>query len=681
MKLPSVWLIVRRELRDQLRDRRTLFLVFGMPVLLYPLLGFAVLQVIGKFESGLKMRVGVVGRAHLPAQPLFLDANDKYFAAGLFAQPERQRRFEAMVDDGWTDGDLRSGRLDALVGIPEGAAATLAAGGSVTIDIRFNGADQRSVACYQETAALVDTWGRLVADDRLARLRQPADYFMPVRRSGPETADVATRAQLAGALWGRLLPFILTLMALTGAFYPAVDLCAGEKERGTLETLLVSPAGRREIVVGKFLAVWAFSVATTAANLVSLGVTFSVSRWGTGPAAALARFGAPPLEAILGVFLLMLLPTALFSAWCLAISAYARGTKEGQYYLMPLFLVVTPLALSTASPAVSLSAATCLVPVANVALLVRETLAGDTAVLWTYLVPVIAPTLVYVGLALGWAVRQFEREEVLFREAEKIEPGAWLARLLRAKEPTPEPGEAMFAYALMLGLSCYFWAIAPMRGMGEAAIGMAALVLFPPLAWSMLLTSHARRSLGLMSAPWTYWGAAVAIPFLLHPVLAGLELAARRVTPPSPEMQGVLLASPTPGAPWWLAFLLLAVLRAICEEIAFRGFLLTGLAKRFPAAMAILLAATAGALFHLSLWQAPSAVLAGIFWGLLATRSGSVLPAILAATIHYSLLLPYAPAPGPTPPPPDGAMVFASALGAVILGVALARKPTRIGVG
>ena len=120
------------------------------------------------------------------------------------------------------------------------------------------------------------------------------------------------------------------------ALYPAVDLCAGEKERGTMETLLISPAGREEIVWGKFLTIWVFSAVTALLNLLSMALT----TWQAGTIVPGASFS--PWALFWGVALLLPL-SAFFSAVCLAVGAYARSSKEGQYYLMPLFLVTMPL--------------------------------------------------------------------------------------------------------------------------------------------------------------------------------------------------------------------------------------------------------------------------------------------------------------------------------------------------
>ena len=108
-------------------------------------------------------------------------------------------------------------------------------------------------------------------------------------------ADVASPRRREGAMWSKILPVLLLLWALTGAFYPAIDLCAGEKERGTLETLLSSPAGRSEIVLGKLVTIMLFSAVTAVLNLVSIGLT------GWTILARLPGFGLPPPAAIVAL--------------------------------------------------------------------------------------------------------------------------------------------------------------------------------------------------------------------------------------------------------------------------------------------------------------------------------------------------------------------------------------------
>ena len=167
-----------------------------------------------------------------------------------------------------------------------------------------------------------------------------------------------------------MLPVMLLLWAMTGAFYPAVDLCAGEKERGTLETLLSSPAERSEIVLGKLLTIMAFSMITAALNLLSVGVT------GCLIFRQMEDFGGPPPLAVVWLSLALMPVSALFSALCLALASFARSTKEGQYYLMPLLMLSLPMAVLPMSPGVELNLGNSLIPISGMVLAAEDPAGG-----------------------------------------------------------------------------------------------------------------------------------------------------------------------------------------------------------------------------------------------------------------------------------------------------------------
>src|SRR5262249_24749313 len=285
----------------------------------------------------------------------------------------------------------------------------------------------------------------------------------------------------------RTFPFLLVMWSLAGALYPAVDLCAGEKERGTMETLLISPVSREELVSGKFLTIWVLSAATAFLNLASMGIT-STQFSGMLPRDVLRPAG------MLWCVLLVLPLSAFFSAISPAIGAYARSSKEGQYYLMPLFLVTTPLIALTFAPGVELNAFYSLVPVTGVALLMQRLMTAPLdKVPWLYFVPVLVPMALYSWLALRWAIEQFKREEVLFREAERWEMRRWLRRLFREKEALPSTGQALFAFALILVLR---WLVLDDGDPGSlvirTGISYLAFVATPPLLMALLLTTRPR---------------------------------------------------------------------------------------------------------------------------------------------------------------------------------------------
>jgi sodium transport system permease protein len=340
--------------------------------------------------------------------------------------------------------------------------------------------------------------------------------------------------------------------------------------------------------------------------------------------------------------------SAFFSAICLAVGAYARSTKEGQYYLMPLFLVTMPLVFLTLAPGVELGPFYSLVPVTGVALLMQRLMGADAATpgTWLYFLPVLAPTALYSWLALRWAIEQFKREEVLFREAERLDIRLWLRRLLRDKEALPSAGQAVFCFALIMALR---WVSLGAGGgrhpLVQAAIILLAFVGTPPVLMAVLLTTRPRQGLALKPAPLRELLRAVLLASVVLLPLAQLTLYIIHQFPHLKEMldqhqkmQMFRELNEGAGNAWW-AVLSIVVLPAVCEELAFRGFILSGLRRRFKPWTAILLSSFLFALYHLNVFQLLPTFLLGAVLGLLTVRSGSILPAMLFHLLHNGLLV------------------------------------------
>ena len=261
--------------------------------------------------------------------------------------------------------------------------------------------------------------------------------------------DIAPERTREAAFWSKLLPFIMLVWAMTGAFYPAIDLVAGEKERGTLETLLCSPALRSEIVWGKLGAVTTFSMLTAMLNAGSMLVTssFVFRQMGVGGGGGI---GAPPIVPMLWLLVALVPLSALFSALALAVAAMARSSKEGQYYLMPLMMVTLPLVLLPMLPGTTLSAGTSLIPVTGMFLLVRALVEGQYGFALLHLPMVFGVTAGCLWLATNWARRQFEDESVLFGGRDQWELSMWVRHLWRDRQTAATPGQAFACGAIIL---------------------------------------------------------------------------------------------------------------------------------------------------------------------------------------------------------------------------------------
>ncbi len=449
MRWSVVRLIAAREVRDQLRDRRTLFLILGLPVLMYPLfVGVGVLFVNALKEK--KLVVGVVGAKHLPKSELDLTpvaggavgtahqmqtypplfGPDEQFAAAYSATaldtvPMTTKTLPAATDEELRKQHLDTRGVDAIIVIGPDTAAMLDRGERPKIRILARDGEENSKLAGQRATSVLQRWSDDVKVARFARRGLPADFDRPIDIRDP-LSEKTTEKKIADDLRDMLvkvIPFLLVMWMLTGAIYPAIDMTAGEKERGTMETLLISPAERTEIVAGKFLATTCFSFGTAMWNVLLMLVAVAVA-----PLLAPGLFGHGLISLSgLAACVLAAIPLAtLFAALALSLGIFARSTKEGNYYMVPLFFVVLPLAYWSMTPGIELDGFTRWVPLAN-ALLFQQRLMSvrSDAFPWQHVPAVFGSLSLCVALALWAAVRQFHREGVLFREGESGGKGGW----------------------------------------------------------------------------------------------------------------------------------------------------------------------------------------------------------------------------------------------------------------
>jgi sodium transport system permease protein len=655
VRWPNVWVIFRREVKDQVRDRRTLFMIFVLPILLYPVLGIGVVQFSAAFEQKPR-RVLVIGAEHLPESPPLLNARRDGFDRSLFDADDEAERLKVTLERSegpWLNPEyrkqaVRAGEADAILPIPADLRQRLATIAEESLPINYDSADERSQITYFRLKEVLSRWKDAVVTSRREHDKLPPSYTNPFQI---EAEDAASESEQGVSVWAKLFPFLLVMMALTGAFYPAIDLCAGEKERGTMETLLISPASRAEIVLGKFFTVVLASVMSALLNIISMGLTGVQLAHQVGvlrqanPEHLSAVLAPPSMTAAVWMILLLIPVAVFFSAVCLALAVLARSMKEGQYYMTPLYLICLPLMFLTLAPGIELNLFYSLVPVTGVSLLLRALIQGDYTIAWRFFLPVLVPTVVYGAVALRWAIDQFQREDVLFREAERFDLRIWLRHLLRDKEPAPNGGEALFCFALMLTLA---WFMMQFLGsdptlaysIGAMAGGQVAFILTPPLGMAVLLTSAPRRTLRLYWPQPRYLALGAALALALNPLVNELRPIVEWLFPISDAVQKALgqMLEHIPNL--GVAILLIAVIPAICEEVAFRGFILTGLERGHRTRSAILLSALLFGFMHVlvSLFQQLfNATLLGLVLGLLAVRSRSILPGILFHFINNGL--------------------------------------------
>ncbi|HCA75501.1 MAG TPA: sodium ABC transporter permease [Alteromonas sp.] len=397
-----MWKVMLKEIKELLRDRKTLFFMVALPILVFPLLIGVVMFFAGKAVDKAENKVldyAVVGAQYAPALVEDLAASD------LFNQ--------VMIDEGEDIAAfVKSEQADFVLVIPDNFSEDALQSGQIELSLYLNDAGLNMVR--RRLDKIVDVYAERSQQKAFASLEldesQQQALIEPIVI---KKVDVADKRENWGEKIGGMIPYFIFMLCLQGAMIPATDLGAGEKERGTLETLLISPIERHKLVLGKFLTI-ALAGATSALITVS-----SMAVWGLvisqGMAIKMVSEFMSAINAIDFVLMfLMLVPVvAIFSAVLLSLSIYARSFKEAQGYMTPLvFAVIVPVMLAML-PGVELKGGWAWVPLTNVALAIKELIKGTMD--YFQLFAIFSSTAVIAGALLYFCVYWFNKEKVLFR--------------------------------------------------------------------------------------------------------------------------------------------------------------------------------------------------------------------------------------------------------------------------
>src|SRR5467141_3314512 len=403
MSMRNIGIVYRKELTEALRDRRTVVSTILVPLLLFPVLsvGFGA------------MAVALVGKAKDEVPKVMLRGGED--SPAVVEGLRKLDKIEIVPEiPGWKDQIINK-EIRAAVEIPAGFQADVAQQKSDTVKIFNYQGEMKSEFATDKIESYMKEYRDKVVKERLAAKNLAEAVLKPFE---VDRENVAPPEKVSGAAFGGIIGYMVILLCMTGAMYPAMDLTAGEKERGTMETILSSPISRMHLVLGKFFLVLTASLLTAALSVLSMGVSFSVlhrftensgSQGGEAPA-FLLHLG---LRTVLSVFIMALPLAVFFSATLMTIALFAKTYKEAQSYLTPMTFVVIIPAVAAMLPGVELTPKLSLIPILNVSLLCKELVAGTYH--WNYIAVIFASTCVYAAAALFLAVKMFQRESVLFR--------------------------------------------------------------------------------------------------------------------------------------------------------------------------------------------------------------------------------------------------------------------------
>lgn len=683
-----------KELRESLRDRRTIVTLVLMPLLVYPLLSLVLNRVLLNSFTGQSEEVVTFGigselkESQLPS----------LLHMGYILLSDRQAS-PVFVEGIVQDGKPRSNTGESVDALPLPQLLPLSDDGraalrndSVDIVITRQARPQSdddlpAVSQQQAVDTVAEYYSRLkpLEDDFEAEAVKQLIGHLEVRyRQGDGRSERALQIlerilaavnneasrELIGNqyeapfrllatpvvmksdyadLLATMVPLVLVLMTMAGAVYPAIDLTAGERERGTMEALIVSPTPSYALLLSKYSAVVTVALLTAIANLTAMTITL----WVSGIGAMI--FGESSLSAgVVGtILILLILFTMFFAALLLAVTSFAKSFKEAQAYLIPLMLLALTPGVMSLLPGIKFTNLLATVPLVNIVLLAREVLIGSAE--WNTAIVAVICNAIYALAALAIASRLFGSDASL-----QGSKGSWRDLLTRPSESQRFPAVDQMALTMAVMFPLYFIASSVLPNASEdlaAKLWMSAMVSFAlilglPLAVCLYRRIDLRATFRLRSGSprnWLLWLPAVLLMggsawMIAHEIfIAGQQLGIGTITDSKMEevAQSSRLLHQQSLA---LVLFVFAITPAVCEEFLFRGFVLSSL-RRYSAAWAVAISAVVFGLMHvltsnvLVVERFLPTTFMGVVLGVVAVRTGTIWPGMLLHALHNGLLL------------------------------------------
>ena len=393
-----IFSIFKKELTDVLRDRRTLFFMIVIPVIVMPLIliGSIKFQEYQSKKSDEKvLNIGLINKtSDSQIRDYLLDQKGVYLVED--------------IDLDSLELGIKNDSLQGGLYIHKNFIYDISANGMGEVEVYYKSSDLMSKAKNRIYNAL-EIYKNEVVSERLSEFNVDKGLLEPLDIINK---DMSTKKETIGKAVGGLIPYMLVIFIFLGAMYPAIDLGAGEKERGSLETLLSSPATKFEITVGKLMVV---SLAGMVSGLISVvGISAPIYLLGNIP----DQIKSTVLEIIspfiiVSVIILMIPIAIFFASMLLSISFYARSFKEAQSLMGPLnIIIIVPLML-TLGPGIEIDHITALIPLINVGLLTKEILAGSAQPI--YFIETLSSLLFFAAIGIRFSVYWFNKENTIFR--------------------------------------------------------------------------------------------------------------------------------------------------------------------------------------------------------------------------------------------------------------------------
>lgn len=662
MKTKAFKLLLKKELLDVFRDKKAIIMMVLVPILLYPLIFFGSMAVMTMIQSNMEegeYKVAIVASDDGALKSAVEKHNEN-------AKVEAQEKAETestdqgnSSEDSVSQGNSASTSANGiatdvltLVDAPSGdyqealqneeldAYVTSSKDSSekTVYEVYYVSSITNSSYAAGIVRDVVDELSREESKEKIQAAGLDADVIMnPVVC---ESEDLASSEQSAGSILGMILPFLLVLSLLMGTMYPAIDVTAGEKERGTLETLLTLPVSNREIIFSKFFTVAIIGIISALLNIVSIAFmgTYMIRLMGDAVESMGISFAGIDIgkfiPAIIFTVLAILAFSLFISAVTMCITSLAKSYKEANNYITPLMLVVMLTGYIGFIPNIELTHTMALVPVANICLMIKNLLLFKVE--YKLVAVVLVSNVLYAIVAVLILSRIYDSENVLFDEG-KFSLKLFERRSNMKKGGVPTTGDAWFMVVFVMFAYLYLGSVLEMKYGFGGIFGIQMIIFVLPLLYVLYTKRSILQTYSFRKTKFMNFVAALFMG--CGTMLIGIILTSfvSMLFPTEAEMVSSGLMNELMSDNELLTFAVVALTPAVCEEMLFRGFLFSAFRGRYKIVVSVLLTAVIFGVYHMSIVRFFTTALLGAALAVIVYYSDSIFPAMVMHAINNGI--------------------------------------------
>ena len=618
MRTKIVKQIFKKEMIDILRDKKTIFMMIILPLLLYPILMVGASSIMSMSINKMEQTTVNIAFNNNPSDNLIniLNKTNEYDEA----------KVNIIKVDDYKEA-LDNETLDAYVEINENNDIQ-------SYKIYTNSSKNNSYTAENRIKEALDEYKEEIVEMNLAQ--EGLDAQKTLEPITYETLDIAKNEEIAGNILGQILPFILIIGVLLGSIYPAIDVMAGEKERGTLETLFTLPISNLELVMGKYMAVSFCAVVTAFLNIISILISIGFMTLTAGIA---NEMGMPKFDFTQMIFpgIITMICIGLFamvvSAISMCVCSLAKSFKDAQNYITPVMLIIMIPSYVSMIPNIELDGFTSTIPVVNISLLIKSVLSFKFDL--NLIAIVFVSNFAFMILSVLLLSKMFNSEEILFGNNRSFSFLEKRSNIKKGTMPTISDGAILYAVGLVLLI--YVGSLVQLKfKMAGLAITQVMIICLPFLFAYYIKTDFKKTfSLQKVNLKQILGGILIWMGgFVLINLITQITLY---LFPQNMEVAEALTDAIIIKDNLVLNLAIVALMPAICEEIFFRGFIFTSFKGKSSSKIAII---TSGILFgfmHMDFLRIIPTSILGIIFAYTVYKSESIFIAMILHFINNSI--------------------------------------------